>query len=136
MNQQQILWFVYSFGLFVVGSFGHWYIMYWQFKEPNWIRSPYPYILAPIAAFFWILASHYGVKAFNGEMWSNRFLFFCHWNFGGGNIVSIPFWTTFYNENLCTVGIGMWDYVGVYLLEINKKRDPIFFLPKTVRHHC
>ena len=76
MNQQQILWFVYSFGLFVVGSFGHWYIMYWQFKEPNWIRSPYPYILAPIAAFFWILASHYGVKAFNGEMWSNRFLFF------------------------------------------------------------
>ena len=76
MSKQQIIWFLYSFGLFFLGSFGHWYIMYWQFKMANWIKTPYPYLLAPIEAFLWILASHYGVKAFNGEMWSNRFLFF------------------------------------------------------------
>jgi hypothetical protein len=76
MTKEQLLNLFYSFILFVVGSFGHWYIMYWQFKMPNWIKTPYPYLLAPIEAFLWILASHYGVKAFNGEMWSNRFLFF------------------------------------------------------------
>lgn len=66
----------YSFCLFTVGSFSHWYIMYWQFKNPNWIKSPLPYLLGIVSTFLWILASHYGVKAFNGEMWSNRFLFF------------------------------------------------------------
>ena len=76
MTKQQILYFLYSFGLFFLGSFGHWYIMYWQFKMPNWIKTPWPYLLAPLEAFLWIAASHYGVKAFNGEMWSNRFLFF------------------------------------------------------------
>ena len=65
-----------SFLLFMAGGFGHWYIMYWQFKTPNWIKTPWPYIIAPVLAFIWILASDYGVKAFNGEMWSNRFLFF------------------------------------------------------------
>jgi hypothetical protein len=76
MTKQQIIWFLYSFVLFLLGSFAHWYIMYWQFKLPNWIKTPYPYLISPIATFIWILASHYGVKAFGGEMWSNRFLFF------------------------------------------------------------
>ena len=76
MSKQQIIWFLYSFGLFVLGSFGHWYIMYWQFRMPNWIKTPWPYMLAIGSTFIWILASEYGVKAFNGEMWSNRFLFF------------------------------------------------------------
>jgi hypothetical protein len=50
--------------------------MYWQFKNPNWIKTPWPYLLGVVSVFLWITASHYGVKAFNGEMWSNRFLFF------------------------------------------------------------
>lgn len=65
-----------SFSLFTLGSLGHWYILYWQFKMSNWIKTPYPYIISIICAFIWILASDYGVKAFNGEMWSNRFVFF------------------------------------------------------------
>jgi hypothetical protein len=65
-----------SFLLFTVGSVGHWYILYWQFKMTNWIKTPYPYLISMVCAFIWILASHYGVKAFNGEMWSNRFVFF------------------------------------------------------------
>ncbi len=65
-----------SFLLFTVGSVGHWYILYWQFKMVNWIKTPYPYLISIACAFIWILASHYGVKAFNGEMWSNRFVFF------------------------------------------------------------
>lgn len=71
-----LVYFFYSLGLFILGSFGHWYIMYWQFKNPNWIKLPTPYLLAVVSAFFWISASYYGIKAFNGEMWSNRFLFF------------------------------------------------------------
>lgn len=62
--------------LFLVGSFGHWYIMYWQFKSDKWIKSPWPYLLAVACAWLWIKASHYGVEGFNGSMWSNRFLFF------------------------------------------------------------
>ena len=76
MNKDQVFYLLISFVLFTVGSFGHWYIMYWQFKSPNWIKNPTPYILSVCCTFLWILASHYGVKAFNGEMWSNRFLFF------------------------------------------------------------
>ena len=33
-------------------------------------------MISIVCTFLWIAASHYGVKAFNGEMWSNRFLFF------------------------------------------------------------
>ena len=76
MNKEQLLNLFYSFTLFTFGSFLHWYIMYWQFKTPNWIKTPWPYMMAIGATFIWILASEYGVKAFNGEMWSNRFLFF------------------------------------------------------------
>jgi len=76
MGKQQIIYLIYSFGLFFLGSFGHWYIMYWQFKMPNWVKTPWPYLIAPAITFLWIVGSHYGVKAFNGEMWSNRFLFF------------------------------------------------------------
>ena len=65
-----------SFALFTLGSIGHWYILYWQFKMKDWIKTPWPYLIAPVLAFIWILASDYGVKAFNGEMWSNRFVFF------------------------------------------------------------
>jgi len=72
----QIINLIISFCLFTVGSIGHWYILYWQFKTPNWIKSPWPYLIAPVLAFIWIVASNYGVKAFNGEMWSNRFIFF------------------------------------------------------------
>ena len=72
----QIVNLLISFCLFTLGSLGHWYILYWQFKMPNWIRTPWPYIIAPLLAYIWIVASDYGVKAFNGEMWSNRFLFF------------------------------------------------------------
>lgn len=61
---------------FLLGSFGHWYIMYWQFKNPNWIRSPVPYLLGVGCTWIWIKASAYGVQGFNGSMWSNRFLFF------------------------------------------------------------
>ncbi len=76
MTKTQLLYFFYSFCLFTLGSFGHWYIMYWQFKMPNWIKTPWPYLISIGCTFLWITASHYGVKAFNGEMWSNRFLFF------------------------------------------------------------
>ena len=65
-----------SISLFLLGSLGHWYIMYWQFKFNNWIKSPWPYMISLGCTFLWILASEYGVKAFNGEMWSNRFVFF------------------------------------------------------------
>lgn len=76
MFKQQIIYLTYSILLFLLGSFGHWYIMYWQFKLPNWVKTPYPYLISIGCTFLWITASHYGVKAFNGEMWSNRFLFF------------------------------------------------------------
>jgi hypothetical protein len=76
MNKEQLYNLLISFILFTIGSFGHWYIMYWQFKIPNWIKTPTPYLLSIICSFLWISASDYGVKAFNGEMWSNRFLFF------------------------------------------------------------
>ena len=72
----QIYNLLISILLFTIGSIGHWYIMYWQFKMKNWIKTPWPYLIAPVLAFIWILASEYGVKAFNGEMWSNRFVFF------------------------------------------------------------
>lgn len=62
--------------LFLIGSFGHWYIMYWQFKSDKWIKSPIPYLLAVGCAWLWMKASQYGVEGFNGSMWSNRFLFF------------------------------------------------------------
>ena len=65
-----------SISLFLLGSVGHWYIMYWQFKMENWIKTPWPYLIAVGCTFLWIKASHYGVMAFNGEMWSNRFVFF------------------------------------------------------------
>jgi hypothetical protein len=76
MSKDQMYNLIISFILFTIGSFGHWYIMYWQFKTPNWIKSPIPYLLSVVCTFLWIAASHYGVKSFNGEMWSNRFLFF------------------------------------------------------------
>jgi len=69
--------------LFLVGSVGHWYIMYWQFKSPTWIRSPWPYLLAVGCAWVWIKASEYGVAGFGGSMWSNRFLFFVTGVFAG-----------------------------------------------------
>lgn len=72
----QLVKISYSFLLFLVGSFGHWYIMYWQFKSDKWIRSPIPYLLAVGCAWLWMHASKYGVEGFNGSMWSNRFLFF------------------------------------------------------------
>ncbi len=62
--------------LFLIGSFGHWYIMCWQFKSDKWIRSPVPYLLALGCTWLWIRASKYGVEGFGGSMWSNRFLFF------------------------------------------------------------
>ncbi|MFT4032598.1 MAG: hypothetical protein QM669_09265 [Siphonobacter sp.] len=62
--------------LFLLGSVGHWYIMYWQFKSDKWIKSPIPYLLAVGCAWVWMKASKYGVEGFNGSMWSNRFLFF------------------------------------------------------------
>ncbi|QIP11959.1 hypothetical protein G8759_04590 [Spirosoma aureum] len=62
--------------LFLIGSIGHWYIMYWQFKNNKWIQSPMPYLLAVGCAWLWIQASKFGVEGFNGSMWSNRFLFF------------------------------------------------------------
>lgn len=67
---------ILAFVLFLVGSFGHWYIMYWQFKSDKWVRSPIPYLLAIGCTWLWIRASQYGVEGFNGSMWSNRFLFF------------------------------------------------------------
>ncbi|AQG78952.1 hypothetical protein [Spirosoma montaniterrae] len=73
MNVSKIL---IAVGLFLIGSFGHWYIMYWQFKSPNWIRSPVPYVLAVGCTWLWIQASKYGVEGLNGSMWANRFLFF------------------------------------------------------------
>ena len=76
MLKQQILYLTYSILLFLLGSFGHWYIMYWQFRLPNWVKTPWPYLISIVCTFIWITASDYGVKAFNGEMWSNRFLFF------------------------------------------------------------
>jgi hypothetical protein len=76
MTKEQLLNLFYSFILFTIGSIGHWYILYWQFKMTNWIKTPYPYLIAPLLALIWIKASEYGVKAFNGEMWSNRFVFF------------------------------------------------------------
>jgi hypothetical protein len=76
MNKEQLLNLFYSFILFTIGSVGHWYIIYWQFKMPNWVKTPWPYLIAIGCTFLWIVASDYGVKAFNGEMWSNRFLFF------------------------------------------------------------
>lgn len=69
--------------LFFLGSFGHWYIMYWQFKSPNWIRTPWPYLIAVACAWVWIKASEYGVAGFGGSMWSNRFLFFVTGVFAG-----------------------------------------------------
>ena len=73
MNLVKIL---QSFSLFMMGGFFHWYIMYWQFKQPNWIKQPWPYLMAMVSTFLWIKASEYGVAGFNGSMWSNRFLFF------------------------------------------------------------
>lgn len=78
-----------SFLLFMLGGFGHWYIMYWQFKVPNWIKSPYPYLIAIVCTWLWIKASEYGVEGFGGSMWSNRFLFFITGVFVG--IVLYPF---------------------------------------------
>ena len=72
----QIVNLLTSITLFLLGSVGHWYIMYWQFKMPNWVKTPWPYLISVGCTFLWITASHYGVKAFNGEMWSNRFIFF------------------------------------------------------------
>ncbi len=72
----QIFNLITSISLFLLGSVGHWYIMYWQFKMENWIKTPWPYLIAVGCTFLWIKASHYGVMAFNGEMWSNRFIFF------------------------------------------------------------
>jgi hypothetical protein len=72
----QVVNLLISFFLFTLGSLGHWYILYWQFKMPNWIKTPWPYLIAVLCSFIWIVASDYGVKAFNGEMWSNRFIFF------------------------------------------------------------
>jgi hypothetical protein len=76
MSKEQLMNLFYSFVLFTIGSVGHWYIMYWQFKMTNWVRTPWPYLIAIGCTFLWIVASDYGVRAFNGEMWSNRFLFF------------------------------------------------------------
>ena len=72
----QIVNLLTSISLFLLGSIGHWYIMYWQFKMTNWVKTPWPYLISVGCTFLWITASHYGVKAFNGEMWSNRFIFF------------------------------------------------------------
>ena len=76
MIKSQLINLLYSLTLFLLGSIGHWYIMYWQFKLPNWIKTPMLSMISIVCTFLWILASHYGVKAFNGEMWSNIFLFF------------------------------------------------------------
>ena len=119
MNKQQIIWFLYSFGLFFLGSFGHWYIMYWQFKMENWIKTPWPYLLAPVEAFLWILASHYGVKAFGGEMWSNRFLFFVT-GVCVAAILSISFWATIYSKNTYTTYTCGNYYISINLMEIIK----------------
>ncbi|AXE18448.1 hypothetical protein DR864_12135 [Runella rosea] len=81
--------------LFLLGSFGHWYIMYWQFKSPKWISSIYPYLLAIACTWLWIKASEYGVKGFNGSMWSNRFLFFVTGVFVGSFLYPIHFGQTF-----------------------------------------
>lgn len=72
----QIYNLLISFVLFTLGSIGHWYILYWQFRLPNWIKTPWPYLIATFCALIWIKASEYGVRAFDGEMWSNRFIFF------------------------------------------------------------
>jgi len=78
-----------SFLLFLTGGFLHWYIMYWQFKQPNWIKQPWPYLMAMVSTFIWIKASEYGVAGFNGSMWSNRFMFFVTGVFVG--IILYPF---------------------------------------------
>jgi hypothetical protein len=83
-----------SFTLFMLGGFGHWYIMYWQFKMPNWIKSPYPYLIAIVCTWLWIKASEYGVAGFGGSMWSNRFLFFIT-----GVFVGIILYPLHYNQN-------------------------------------
>ena len=83
--------FFISSVLFLIGSFGHWYIMYWQFKQSNWIQSPVPYVLAVVCAWLWIKASAYGVAGFNGSMWSNRFLFFVTGVFAGAILYPIHY---------------------------------------------
>lgn len=82
-----------SFLLFMVGGIGHWYIMYWQFKMPNWIKTPYPYLIAIVCTWLWIKASEYGVEGFGGSMWSNRFLFFIT-----GVVVGIILYPFHYNQ--------------------------------------
>lgn len=77
--------------LFLTGSFGHWYIMYWQFKSEKWVRSPFPYLLAIACTWLWITASKYGVEGFNGSMWSNRFLFFTTGVFAAAILYPIHF---------------------------------------------
>lgn len=92
MNYSKIL---LSTALFLLGSFGHWYIMYWQFKSSKWITSFYPYLLALACTFLWIKASEYGVQGFNGSMWSNRFLFFVTGVIVGSILYPIHFGQTF-----------------------------------------
>ena len=95
--------------LFLVGSFGHWYIMYWQFKSDQWIKSPLPYLLAAGCAWFWIKASQYGVEGFNGSMWSNRFLFFVTGVIAGSILYPIhygqPFTTKVFVQLLLAIAI-------------------------------
>ncbi|GAB2538360.1 hypothetical protein [Spirosoma aerophilum] len=88
MNYSKILTAIL---LFLIGSVGHWYIMYWQFKSDKWIRSPIPYLLAIGCTWLWITASKYGVEGFNGSMWSNRFLFFVTGVFVGAILYPIHF---------------------------------------------
>ncbi|MEI7584943.1 hypothetical protein [Runella sp.] len=93
--------------LFLLGSFGHWYIMYWQFKSPKWIASIYPYLLAICCTWIWIKASEYGVEGFNGSMWSNRFLFFVTGVIAGSVLYPFHFGQPFTMKVVVQLGLAI-----------------------------
>ena len=97
MIKSQLINLLYSILLFLLGSVGHWYIMYWQFKLPKWVKTPWPYLISIVCTFLWIMASHYGVKAFNGEMWPSRLFGFSI----GAIVFTILSWLVF-SEPLTT----------------------------------
>lgn len=110
MNLSKIL---QSFLLFMLGGVGHWYIMYWQFKMQNWIKTPYPYILAVLCTWLWIKASEYGVAGFNGSMWSNRFLFFVT-----GVFVGIILYPLHYNQQF-TIKVGVQIILALGIIAVS-----------------
>jgi hypothetical protein len=112
MNLAKIL---QSFILFMLGGFGHWYIMYWQFKTPNWIKSPIPYLLSILCTFLWIKASEYGVDGFGGSMWSNRFLFFITGVFVGMMLYPIHFHQQFTIKVFIQIALAL-AIIGVSIL--------------------